>query len=69
MFSPQLQNLEPEETPSDSLKENLMPYLLEASIDADRIDAHWNLVIQGLMLYFVIDKRRRELDEIAKGNY
>ncbi len=46
-----------------------MPYLLEAGIDADRIDADWNLAIQGLMLYFVIDERRRELDEIAKGNY
>ena len=69
MFSLQLQNLKSEETPSDSLKENLMPYLLEAGIDADRIDADWNLAIQGLMLYFVIDKRRGELDEIAKGNY
>ena len=69
MFSLQLQNLKANETPSQDLRETLMPYLIEAGIDADRIDADWNLAIQGRMLYFVIDKQRRELDEIAKGNY
>jgi hypothetical protein len=32
--------------------------LIKAGIDADQINADWNLAIQGLMLYFVIDKRK-----------
>ena len=41
--------------------------MLESGIDVDIIHSDPKLVSQGLMVYQVIDKRRRELDDIAKG--
>ena len=50
-----------------SEKEELMPYLLEAGIDPDRFTKDRNLVIEELMLYHVIDKRRLQIIDIGKG--
>ena len=45
----------------------LEPYILEAGIDPDNFFESRELVIQGLMMFHVIDKRRLELTDIAKG--
>ena len=42
-------------------------YMFEAGIDLPLISSDRELTIQGLMQYHVIDKRRRELNDIAKG--
>lgn len=62
-----LEGLSPHSSPSADLKENVLPYMLESGIDVDIIHSDPKLVSQGLMVYQVIDKRRRELDDIAKG--
>ena len=62
---PYLQLEDTSDIPTE-VKENLLPYLFEAGIDVDRLSDK-KLVIQDLMLYHVIEKRRRELDDIATG--
>lgn len=52
-------------TPAE--KEELTQYLLEAGIDPDTFPTNRERVIQELMLFHVIDKRRLQLNDIAKG--
>ena len=52
-----------------SEKEELLQYLLEAGIDPDTFPTNRELVIQELMTFHVIDKRRLQLNDIAKGIY
>ena len=59
--------LKSDESPSENLKEMLAAYMFEAGIDMGLISSDTELAIQGLMQYHVIDKRRRELNDIAKG--
>ena len=48
-------------------KEELIQYLLEAGIDPDTFPTERELVIQELMMFHVIHKRRLQLNDIAKG--
>ncbi|XP_046856142.1 uncharacterized protein LOC124449246 [Xenia sp. Carnegie-2017] len=54
-------------TPSPEMLNKLCPYLFESGVDMDILSGNTQLAIQDLMFYQVIDKRRRELDDIAKG--
>ena len=51
------------------LKSALEPYLLEAGLDPDELNSERKITIDGLMMYHVLDKRRHELEELAKGIY
>ncbi|CAB4003281.1 hypothetical protein AC249_AIPGENE28214 [Paramuricea clavata] len=48
--------------------QHLLPesYLYEAGLDPDELHSGRKIVIDGLIMYQVIDKRRLELDELAK---
>ena len=63
----QLENTPEGEVLKAEVKEGLSPYLFEAGIDIDRLISDKRVVIQDVLLYNVIEKRRRELDDIAKG--
>lgn len=41
--------------------------MMEAGVDLELLCGGREVVIQGLLWYFVIDKRKHELDDIAKG--
>jgi uncharacterized protein YwqG len=51
------------------LNTNLTPYLIEAGIDLELLHSCREMVVQGILLFFVIDKRKLELDDIATGMY
>ena len=55
------------EGPSNELHEMIQPYLFEAGLDGDQLHNDPRLIVQGLMLYQVIHKRKLELDDICKG--
>jgi len=59
-----------DEKPSADLKTALDPYMLEAGLDPDQLSFSHNrkLVVESLMTFHVIDKRRLALDDIIKGN-
>ena len=42
---------------------------MEAGLQPELLCGGRDVLIQGLLWYFVIDKRKRELDDIAEGNY
>lgn len=63
----QLEDLSQDEPVSDDLKDGITPYIFEAGLDIHMLNGNRKLLIQGLVVYFVIHKRRRELDDIAKG--
>jgi len=46
---------------------SLEPYLYEAGLDPDNLYGNRKLVLEGLMVYHVIDKRHLELNELAQG--
>lgn len=58
-----------DQNPSWDLRTSLEPYLYEAGLDPDQLynSSYRKLLVDGLMTYHVIDKRRLELEEIAKG--
>ena len=49
------------------LRVSLQPYMMEAGIEFELLCLVLRMVIQGLMRYFIINKRKLELDDIAKG--
>ena len=49
------------------LRSGLEPYIFEAGLDPDDLHCNGKLLIDGLIMYQVIDKRKPELDELAKG--
>ena len=59
-----------DEKPSTDLKTALDPYMLEAGLDPDQLSVSQNrkLIVESLMTFHVIDKRRLALDDIIKGN-
>ena len=63
----QLDGLQENERPSNELHEMIQPYLFEAGLDGDQLHNDPRLIVQGLMLYQVIHKRKLELDDICKG--
>lgn len=50
------------------LRVSLEPYMMEAGIDFEHLCLDLRMVIQGLVRYFIINKRKLELDDIAKLN-
>lgn len=68
LFIQQLQQLKADKTISSALRENLDPYMMEAILQPELLCGGRDVLIQGLLWYFVIDKRKRELDDIAEGN-
>ena len=66
-FFLQLENLSEDESACDDLKDGITPYVFEAGLDIHMLNGDRKLLVQGLVVYFVIHKRRRELDDIAKG--
>ncbi|CAB4031643.1 G2 M phase-specific E3 ubiquitin- ligase-like [Paramuricea clavata] len=63
----ELENLTSDVEIPSNLKEDILPYLLEAGLDLNDLNINRKHVIQGIMIHFVIDKRKRELDDLAKG--
>ena len=59
-----------DEKPSTDLKTALDPYMLEAGVDPDQLSLSQNrkLVVESIVTFHVIDKRRLALDDIIKGN-
>lgn len=69
LFIQQSQQLKADKTISSALRENLDPYMMEAILQPELLCGGRDVLIQGLLWYFVIDKRKRELDDIAdEGN-
>ena len=68
-FGWQFQRLNAEEKVSNELRESLSAYMLEAGLEPELLCGGRDILLQGLLWYFVIDKRKLELDDIAKGNY
>ena len=62
----QIEELAPGEKVSEYLNELIESYIFESGLDIGMLNSDPRLIIQGLMVYQVIDKRRRELDDIAK---
>ena len=53
---------------NSNLKSLLEPYLFEAGLDPDELStSRKKIIIDGLIMYQVIDKRRLELDDFAEG--
>lgn len=42
--------------------------MMEAGLEPELLCRGRDVLIQGLLWYFVIDKRKRELDDMSKGN-
>ena len=63
----QLENLAPDDEIPVDVREWITPYLCESGLDVNVLNSDRKQIIQGLMVYHVIDKRKRELDDIAKG--
>ena len=63
----QLENLPQDEIPSDELKEGITPYIFESGLNTGMLSSNRKILIQGMMIYFVIHKRKREMDDIAQG--
>jgi len=57
-----------EEHPSPELRCSIEPYLFEAGLDLDNLYGNRKLLLEGLMVYHVIEKRHFELDDLARGN-
>ena len=59
-----------DEKPSTDLKTASDPYMLEAGLDPDQLSFSQNrkLVVESLITFHVIDKRRLALDDIIKGS-
>jgi hypothetical protein len=52
---------------SSDLRNSLTPYLHEAGLDPDDLNINRKIIIDGIMMYQVVEKRRLELDDLAKG--
>ena len=52
-----------------SLNENILPYLLESGVEVEMLSSSRKLTVQCLLMYYVIEKRKLELDDIAAGKY
>ena len=45
----------------------MAPYIIEAGVDIELLHLNRRMVVQGLLWYFVINKRKLELEDIGKG--
>lgn len=55
--------------PTPEARCSIEPYLYEAGLDPDNLYGNRKLLLEGLMLYHVIDKRHFELDDLAHGEH
>ena len=62
-----MDTLPKDQHPTCDVKEALIPYMFEAGLDPALLSSDPKLVVEGLVVYNVIDKRRLELDDIATG--
>ena len=51
------------------VKCDIEPYLFEAGLDPDMLQSNKKLLVDGLIIYQVRDKRRLELDDLAIGKF
>lgn len=63
----QLDTLPNDKAVGNDLCNSLEPYLFEAGLDPDNLNTERRIIVDSLMMYQVIDKRRHELEELAKG--
>ena len=54
----QLENLPPDAEIPIELRERIIPYLCESGLDVSKLNSDRTEIIQGLMVYHVIDKRK-----------
>ena len=67
-FIPQVDALPIDQKVNSNLKSLLEPYLFEAGLDPDELSTtRKKIIIDGLIMYQVIDKRHLELDDFAEG--
>ena len=66
-FFTQLDALPKDEKLVGELRSGSEPHIFEAGLDPDDLHCNGKLLIDGLIMYQVIDKRKPELDELAKG--
>ena len=53
----------------DDVSSNMIPYLIEAGIDVEHLTSNREIVVQHLLVYYTIEKRKLELDDISKGKF
>lgn len=63
----QIDSLGKDDRPSAELRASVLPYLLEAGLDIDKLISDPGLITQGLILFNVLLKRKLELDDIVRG--
>ena len=54
---------------SKEQREEIEPYLLEAEVDLALLSSNRQMVVQLLLMYNIIEKRKLELDDIAAGMF
>jgi hypothetical protein len=52
------------ETLREEVSSNLTPYLLEAGVVVELLSSNREMVVQCLLMYNIIERRKMELDDI-----
>ena len=63
----QLERLPNNVSPTAELRCELEPYMYEVGLDPDNLAKQPKVIVHGLMIYQVLDKRHLELDDLATG--
>lgn len=63
-----LDSLPKDQNPTPEARFSIEPYLFEAGLDPDNLYGNRKFLLDGLMVFHVIDKRHLELDDLAQGN-
>ncbi|KAJ7391272.1 hypothetical protein OS493_019404 [Desmophyllum pertusum] len=63
----ELDSLPKDENPTLDARCAIEPYLYEAGLDPDNLYGNRKLLLEGLMVFLVLDKRCLELNDLAKG--
>ena len=58
-----------EEVVPDKLHEKILPYLLEAGLEVELLFSNRQMVVQLLLMYNIIEKRKLELNDIAASMF
>ncbi len=65
----QILDLPTDETLREEVSSNMVPYLLEAGVDVELLSSNREMVVQCLLMYNIVEKRKMELDDILVGMY
>ena len=57
-----------DQNPTPEARFSTETYLFEVGLDPDNLYGNRKFLLEGLMVYHVIDKRHLELDDLAQGN-